>query len=403
MITQITDKVYWVGVVDWESRHFHGHELSIHRGSTYNAYLVVDEKVALIDSVWTPFAKHLLENIAEVIDPAKIDYVVANHSEMDHAGALPEVMRHATNAEMIVSRKGADSIPGHFHEEWPIKAVRTGEKIGLGESELVFVEAPMLHWPDSMFSYLTGQNVLFPNDAFGQHYATAHRFNDEVDQCELYSECLKYYANILTPYSSLVSKKIDEVVALNLPVDVIAPSHGVIWRKNPLQIVTKYAEWAKQEPEPRAVVIYDTMWGGTRRMAEAISEGLKTAGVDSKVFHAVSADRNDTITEVFRAKTVLVGSPTLNNGLLPTIWPVLQDLKGLKFKNKIGGAFGTYGWSGEGVKIIEDHLGQCGFDLPVQGIRYKWQPGESDIAACRRFGEEVGKATKAATEEGGTE
>jgi len=394
MITKMKDKVYWVGAVDWESRHFHGHELSIHRGSTYNAYLIVDQKVALVDTVWTPFADQLMSNIREVVDPAKIDFVIANHSEMDHAGALPEVMRHAPNAELIVSRKGAESIPGHFHEQWPTKPVKTGDKIGLGENELVFVEAPMLHWPDSMFTYLTGKNILMPNDAFGQHYATAHRFNDEVDQSELFEECLKYYANILTPYSSLVTKKIEEVVGLNLPVDIIAPSHGVIWRKDPLQIVNKYAEWAKQIPQQRAVVIYDTMWGGTRRMAEAIGEGLAEAGVDNKVYHAVTADRNDTLMEVFKARTVIVGSPTLNNGLLPTIWPILQDLKGLKFKNKIAGAFGTYGWSGEGVKVIEEHLRDCGFEVPVAGVKYKWQPTAEHIEGCRAFGREIGKATK---------
>jgi len=394
MITQITDKVYWVGVVDWESRHFHGHELSIHRGSTYNAYLILDEKVALIETVWTPFAKQLIANIREVIDPAQIDIVVANHSEMDHAGALPEVMRHAVNAELIASRKGVESIPGHYHTAWPIKAAKTGDKVSLGENELVFVEAPMLHWPDSMFTYLTGRNVLFSNDAFGQHYATAYRFNDQVDQCELFEECLKYYANILTPYSKLVSKKIDEVVGLNLPVDIIAPSHGVIWRKDPLQIVTKYAEWAEQIPDERAVIVYDTMWGGTRQMAEAIGDGLADEGVDNKVYHAVTADRNDTLSEIFKAKTIIVGSPTLNNGLLPTIWPVLQDLKGLKFKNKIAAAFGTYGWSGECVNIIEDHLLSCGFEVPIDGIKFQWQPTTENIERCREFGREVGRATK---------
>ncbi len=394
MITKLTDKIYWVGVVDWESRHFHGHELSIHRGSTYNAYLIMDEKIALVDTVWTPFSKQLMANIREVVDPAKIDYVVANHSEMDHAGSLPEVMRYATTAELIVSKNGAKSIPGHFHEDWEPRVVGTGDKVSLGESDLVFVEATMLHWPDSMFTYCTGDNVLMSNDAFGQHYATAYRFNDKVDQCELYEECLKYYANILTPYSHLVSKKIEEVVGLGLPVDMIAPSHGVIWREDPLQIVNKYAEWARQKPEPYGVIIYDTMWEGTRRMAEAIGQGMADAGVDNKVFHAVTSDRNDTITEVFKAKTVVVGSPTLNNGVLPTIWPILQDLKGLKFKNKIGAAFGTYGWSGEGTKVMAEHLADSGFEVPIEGIRFKWQPTEDDLLECREFGRALGETTK---------
>ena len=394
MVTQLTENVYWVGVVDWESRHFHGHELSIHRGSTYNAYLIVDEKVALIDTVWTPFREKLLSNIREIMDPERIDWVVANHSEMDHSGSLREVMRHATRAQLVVSKKGADSIPGHFHENWKMKIVGTGDRIPLGQKELIFVEAPMLHWPDSMFTYLTGANILMPNDAFGQHYATAYRFNDQVNQCELYEECLKYYANILTPYSALVTKKIEEVLRLGLPVAMIAPSHGVIWRENPLQIVNQYTEWAQQVPEPKAVVIYDTMWEGTRRMAEALGEGLAHAGVENKVFHAVTSDRNDTLMEVFKAKTVLVGSPTLNNGILPSIWPILQDLKGLRFKNKIGAAFGTYGWSGEGVKVMEQHLKDSGFDVPTEGIRFKWHPSAENLVACREFGGRIAEQTR---------
>jgi len=395
MVSQLKENVYWVGVADWELRHFHGHELSTHRGSTYNAYLIVDEKVALVDTVWTPFSKRLIANIAEIIDPAKIDYVVANHAETDHAGSLAEVLRHAPNASLIASKRGADSVEGHFHQGWKFKVVGTGDRLSLGKNELFFIEAPMLHWPDSMFTYLTGLNILMPNDAFGQHYATAYRFNDQVDQCELYEEALKYYANILTPYSQQVSKKIEEFVKLGLPVDIIAPSHGVIWRKDPLQIVSKYAEWAQQKPQPRAVVIYDTMWNGTRRMAEAISEGLAEAGVESKVFHAASADRNDILTEVFKAGAVLVGSPTLNRGLLPTTWPVLQDLKGLGFKNKLGAAFGSYGWSGEGVKVIEEHLRACGFNLPAEGVKCKWQPDADALAQCRELGRSVGRAVKA--------
>jgi len=395
MAIELKQGVYWVGVVDWELRHFHGHELSTHRGSSYNAYLIVDRKIALVDTVWTPFAERLLENIRQVVDPARIDYVIANHSEVDHAGSLAEVLRHTPNAELVVSRRGQDSIEGHFHRGWKYHAVKTGDRIPLGETELLFIEAPMLHWPDSMFTYVVGRNVLLPNDAFGQHYATAFRFNDEVDQEELYAEAQKYYANILTPYSELVTRKINEFVALKLPVDVIGPSHGVIWRKDPLQIVTRYAEWAAQKPARRAVVIYDTMWNGTRRMADAIGEGLAEVGVDTKIFHAVTADRNDVLAEVFKAGAVLVGSPTLNRGLLPTIWPLLQDLKGLQFKNKIAGGFGTYGWSGEGVQVIEAHLKDCGFEVVPEGPRAKWQPDVTALEACRAFGRKTGEALAA--------
>jgi len=254
----------------------------------------------------------------------------------------------------------------------------------------------MLHWPDSMFTYLTRHNLLLPNDAFGQHYATAYRFNDQVDQEELYEEALKYYANILTPFSDLVLKKIDEVLALGLAVDMIGPSHGVIWRKDPLQIVKKYQEWASQRPEQRAVIIYDTMWEGTRKMAEAIGDGLTDAGVDHKILHSVVTDRNDLLVEVFRAKAIIVGSPTLNNSVLPTIAPLFYDLKGLKFKNKLGAAFGCYGWSGEGVRVIEEAFAQAKIPIVRSGIKCKWQPRAEDLEACRTFGREVGEATKKA-------
>jgi anaerobic nitric oxide reductase flavorubredoxin len=386
MVTELSKGVYWVGVVDWDLRHFHGHELSTHRGSTYNAYLIVDEKTVLVDTVWSPFAEQLLANIKEVVDPAKIDYVVANHAEVDHSGGLPTVLRAAPQATLIVSKRGQESIEGHYHQPWKFQPVKTGDKLPIGEGTLAFLEAPMLHWPDSMFTYYTARNLLLPNDAFGQHYATAFRFNDQVDEGELYEEAEKYYANILTPFSKLVTKKIDEVLALGLPVDMIAPSHGVIWRKDPLQIVRKYREWAQQKPEPRAVVIYDTMWEATRRMAEAIGRGLGRCNVPFRLFHMSVSDRNDVITEIFRARAVIVGSPTLNNGLLPTITPILEDLRGLKFQNKIGAAFGSYGWSGESTKAIEEHLGRCNIPLGAKSVLAKWQPKEADLAACEELG-----------------
>jgi flavorubredoxin len=394
MVTELAKGVYWVGVVDWGIRHFHGHELSTHRGTTYNSYLIVDEKVALVDTVWGPFQEQVLENIREVVDPAKIDIVVANHSEPDHSGGLPAVMRQTPQATVVVSPRGEESVEGHYHQPWKFKKVKTGEKISLGGCEMVFVEAPMLHWPDSMFTYLTGKEILMPNDAFGQHYATAFRFNDQVNQEELYTEALKYYANILTPFSSLVTKKIEEVLALKLPVKMIAPSHGVIWRQDPLQIVKKYQEWAAQVPEKSAVILYDTMWEGTRRMGEAVGEGLAAEGVPFKLFPMAISDRNDVITEVFKSKAVIVGSPTLNQGLIPTITPILEDLRGLKFRNKIGAAFGSYGWSGESVKLIEEHLTRCKIPLAAQGVLAKWQPKPADLEECRKLGRAAAKAIK---------
>ncbi|MCX7806120.1 MAG: flavodoxin domain-containing protein [Planctomycetota bacterium] len=396
MIEKLADGVYWVGVVDWSIRHFHGYELSVHRGTTYNAYLVVDEKIALVDTVWGPYRDRLIENIRQVTDPSKIDIVVVNHSEPDHSGALPLVMHWAPKAEVVVSKRGMDSVPGHYHERWNFRAAGTGDRISLGRRELVFVEAPMLHWPDSMFTYLTGSNILMPNDAFGQHYATDFRFNDQVDRNELYCEALKYYANILTPFSDRVAKKISELLDMKLPVDMIAPSHGVIWRKDPMQIVEKYREWAEQIPEERAVIVYDTMWEATRLMAEAIGEGLAAAGVPHRIFRMALSDRNDVLAEIFRSKAVIVGSPVLNGGLLPSVSPILEDIEGLKFKNKIGAAFGSYGWSGECVKLIEERLTGSGVRIVAPGVRAKWQPKPGDLDACRKLGAAVAAAVRGA-------
>jgi len=394
MVTELTKGVYWVGVVDWGLRHFHGHELSTHRGSTYNSYLVIDEKTVLVDTVWGPFQDKLIENIRQIVDPAKIDIMVTNHSEPDHSGGLPAVMRHIPNATVVVSKRGMESVEGYYHQPWNFKAVTTGDKINIGANDLVFVEAPMLHWPDSMFTYLTGRNILMPNDAFGQHYATAFRFNDEVSQKELFEEATKYYANILTPFSNLVTKKIEEVLGLNLQVEMIAPSHGVIWRKDPIQIVKKYQEWAAQVPEKRVVVLYDTMWEATRQMAEAIGDGLAAEGVSYKLFHMAISDRNDVITEIFKSKAIVVGSPTVNNGVLPTLTPILEDIRGLKFQNKVGAAFGSYGWSGESVKLIEEHLTRCKIPIASQGVRAKWQPKTADLSACENLGREVARAVR---------
>jgi len=392
MVTEITKGVYWVGVVDWALRKFHGQELSTHRGSSYNAYLITDKKTVLIDTVWKPFQDQLIANIREVIDPKNIDIVVANHAEIDHSSSLPAIMQYAPNAKVVVSQRGRESIEGHFHQPWGFEVVKTGDKINIGSSDLIFVEAPMLHWPDTMFTYLTGKNLLMTNDAFGQHYATAFRFNDQVNQEELYEEALKYYANILTPFSSMVLKKIEEILSMNLRVDIIMPSHGVIWRTDPLQIVAKYQDWASQKPYKSAVIIYDTMWEGTRLMAEAIGEGLAAENVQYKIFNVGVSDRNDIVAEVFQAKAIILGSPTFNQGILPTMSPILEDLRGLKFQNKIGAAFGCYGWSGESVKIINDHLNICKIESVTQGIRAKWQPKLDDLNKCRELGQKIANA-----------
>ena len=275
MSIKINTSTTWVGEVDWEIRRFHGEEYSTYRGTTYNSYLVKDKKVALIDTVWQPFAKEFISNLIKEIDLSKIDYIIANHAEIDHSGGLPELMKEIPDTPIYCTKNGLKSFKGHYHKDWNFKTVKTGDKLSLGERDLIFIEARMLHWPDSMFCYLTGDNTLFSNDAFGQHYATEFLFNDLVDTEELYQEAIKYYANILTPFSSLVGNKINELLELKLPIDMICPSHGVVWRKDSLQIVNKYLEWSKNYQEDQITIIYDTMWDGTRKMAEAIASGIK--------------------------------------------------------------------------------------------------------------------------------
>ncbi|NLC71710.1 MAG: anaerobic nitric oxide reductase flavorubredoxin [Desulfuromonadaceae bacterium] len=391
MTFKIKDNVSWVGKIDWELRKFHGNELSTHRGSSYNSYLIEEKKVALIDTVWTPFGKEFVDNLAQKIDLNKIDYVVACHGEVDHSGALPMLMHRIPETPIYCTANGVKSLKGQYHKDWNFQVVKTGDRIDLGGKELVFIEAPMLHWPDSMFCYLTGDNTLFSNDAFGQHYASELMYNDLVDQCELWQEALKYYANILTPFSALVTKKINDVLALKLPVDLICPSHGIIWRDNPLQIVEKYLQWADKYQENQITILYDTMWNGTRIMAEKIAAGIRSADekVAVKLCNLAKSDKNDVIDEVFKAKAVLVGSPTINNGILTVVAAILEEIKGLKFRGKKGTAFGCYGWSGESVGILTEDLKKAGFEIVCEGLRVPWRPDEEGVAHCLEFGRKV--------------
>jgi anaerobic nitric oxide reductase flavorubredoxin len=384
----VKNNIYWVGKIDWELRKFHGDEYSTHAGSSYNSYLIKEDKVALIDTVWRPFAKEFVENLANEIDLTKIDFIIANHAESDHIGALPELMRLIPDTPIYCTKNGVKSLKGHYHQDWDFQVVKTGDKLSLGKKELVFVEAPMLHWPDSMFCYLTGDSVLFSNDAFGQHYASEYMFNDLVDQNELAQECIKYYANILTPFSPMVTKKIKEVLSFNLPLDIICTSHGIIWRDKPEQIVEQYLTWADNYQENQITIIYDTMWNGTRVMAEKIAEGIKVADneVNIKLFNLPKTDKNDVITEIFKSKAILVGSPTINKGILVSVAGMLEEIRGLKFKNKKAAAFGCYGWSGESTKIISSELEAAGFDRIDNGIKAMWNPDKESIENCIEYG-----------------
>jgi flavorubredoxin len=389
----VKNNVSWVGKIDWELRKFHGNELSTHRGSTYNSYLIKEEKVALIDTVWGPFAKEFVRNLSTEIDLKKIDYVIANHGETDHSGALPELMRQIPDTPIYCTANGVKSLKGQYHEDWDFKVVKTGDRLSLGKKELIFIEAPMLHWPDSMFSYLTGDNILFSNDAFGQHLASESMFNDTVNQSELMYEALKYYANILTPFSALAEKKINEVLSLNLPIDIICTSHGVMWRDNPKQIIETYLKWANKYKENQITILYDTMWSGTRVMAEQIAKGIVQADktVTVKLINIGRSDKNDAMTEIFKSKAILVGSPTINKGILTAIASLLDEIRGLGFKEKKAAAFGCYGWSGESVRLINDYLKAAGFIVVDDGLKLLWNPDEAGRKSCVDYGRNLAK------------
>ena len=389
MAIQVKNNIQWVGKIDWELRKFHGDEYSTHQGSSYNSYLIQEEKTVLIDTVWLPFGKEFVRDLSQVVDLNSIDYIVASHGECDHSGGLPELLSHIPDTPVYCTKNGVKSLKGHYHEDWNFQVVKTGDRLSLGDKELIFVEAPMLHWPDSMMSYLTGDNVLFSNDAFGQHYASEFMFNDLVDPEELFRECIKYYANILTPFSPMVIKKIHELLGLNLPLDMICTSHGIIWRENPAQIVEKYLDWAADYQENQITIVYDTMWNGTRVMAERIAEGIRSADdqVRVKLFNLAKTDKNDVITEIFRSKAVLMGSPTINRGILVSVAGILEEIKGLKFKKKKAAVFGSYGWSGESNKIMAKELESAGFDLvDNESLRLLWNPDADGRRLCREFG-----------------
>lgn len=388
MAKKITEKVTWVGKVDWELNRFHGDEYSTHRGSSYNSYLVRDKKTVLIDTVWLPYDKEFVSHFKQEIDLNEIDYIIMNHNEIDHSGALPELMREIPHVPIYCTKKGEAIIRGHYHQDWNFVNVKTGDTLDLGTVTLTFIEASMLHWPDTMFTYMSGENILFSNDGFGQHFATESLFNDKVVQEELYYEAAKYYTNIMTLYSPMVTRKIKEIMAMNLPINMICTSHGVIWRDNPMQIVEKYLEWADGYQENQITIIYDTMWNSTRLMAEAITKGIQQVDptVTIKLFNAAKEDKNDIMTEIFKSKAILMGSPTINNGYSYAVAGLLEMAHGLKFKKKKAAAFGSYGWSGDAPKMISEHLKGAGFELVDEGIKKLWIPDEAALEDCVAYG-----------------
>ncbi len=418
-VLKILPDIYSVGIVDWDKRTFHGHTYSTNRGTTYNAYLILDDKIALVDTVYGPFSLELIENIRQIIPPEKIDYIISNHVETDHSGALPAIMNLCPKAKIMGTAKCKEGLFRHYYPEWSdfsgrtsgsrsdtsqndytrdanwnFQIVKTGEKLQLGRRTLSFIEAPMIHWPDSMFTYCLEEALLLSNDAFGQHYATSKYFDDEVDTCELMDEAAKYYANILWPLSSVILRKIEEIQKMDIPIKMIAPSHGIIWRQDPMKIVNAYVSWAKNETTPKVVVMYETMYGATEKMARKIVEGITDAGLSVKLFDVAVADRTEMAKEMVDAKGFIFGSSTHDNGMLPTLAGFLEFVKGLTPKNRIACVFGSHGWAGGAVKEIENILKETGIELVQPGLSVKYVPDQGDIKRCYEYGLDFAKIIK---------
>ncbi|MBC3536875.1 flavodoxin domain-containing protein [Megasphaera hominis] len=385
MRKHVKGNVSWIGYVDWELESFHGDDYSIYNGSSQNAYLIEEEKTVLVDTIWVPHRFDFIENLKKEIDLHKIDYIIANHGECDHSGALTTLMEEIPDTPIYCTANAVRSIEGQYGKRgWNFHVVKTGDSLDIGNGKkLIFVEMRMLHWPDSMATYMTGDNILFSMDAFGQHYAVEELFNDKADQCLLNREAMKYFANILNPFAPILTKKLEEIGKLNLPIEMIAPSHGAIWRTDPLQIVEKYAQWADAYQENQVTIAYDTMWNGTEAIAHKIASEIHAQSPDTvvKVFNIAKSDKNEVMTEVFKSKAIAVGSPTVGCSILSSVAGWLEFLKQLKFKNKRAAAFGCYGWSGESVKILQAKLKESGFDVIDDNIRSQWNPEESDYAA----------------------
>jgi flavorubredoxin len=391
---EIKKDIFWVGVIDWNVRTFHGHTYTTKRGTTYNAYLILDDKITLVDTVYTPFADEFIEKIQEIIPPQEIDYIVVNHVEVDHSGALPAILRLCPKAKLFGTAKCKEGLYKHYFGNWDFQVIKTNDKLTLGKRTLQFIEAPMIHWPDSMFTYCPEEELLLPNDAFGQHYATSERFDDETDSCALMDEAAKYYANILWPLSSVIAKKIDEILKMNISLKMIAPSHGIIWRKDPQKIINAYLSWAKNEIKPKVVVVYETMWGATEKMARKIVQGLTDVGLEAKLFDITQSDRTEIIKQMLDAKGFIIGSSTHDNDMLPSIAGFLEFLKGLAPKNRVAATFGSFGWAGGAVKNMENILKETGIEViqPAQAVKYR--PDENEMKHCWEFGQNFGKRIK---------
>lgn len=386
---QISDHVYWVGAIDWNIRDFHGY--STKRGTTYNAYLITGQTPTLIDTVKKEFYGEMMQRIQSIIDPKQIKYIISNHAELDHAGSLPQAVADLQPEAVYVSAMGLKNLTAQFHQNFNFKTVKTGDKIDLGSDTLSFVEARMLHWPDSMLSYLEKENVLFTNDVFGMHYATSRLFDDENDERLWLLEAEKYYANIVLPYSDIVLRFLNQVEQMGLQPRLIAPDHGFVWRKDPAKIIALYKKWATQTPENKAVIVYDTMWGSTEKMAMQIADGLRANGTTVNVLSMHKCDRSEVALALLHAGALLVGSPVLNSQIFPSLADVLCYLKGLKKKHLIGAAFGSYGWNGAPIDELSNTLETMQVKPVAGALKACFVPDEQINTACWNLGAQISR------------
>jgi flavorubredoxin len=390
MPVELAPSVYWVGVVDWTLRDFHGYVTEM--GSTYNAYLILDDKITLIDTVKKEFVPEMLARVAEIVDPEKIAYIVSNHVEMDHSGGLPEVIPRVKPEKIFCSPQGQAGLKRHFKTDWPFEVVKTGSEVSLGRRTLLFLETPMLHWPDSMMTYVKEEQILFSSDAFGAHHASSERFDDGLPEHppNYLHQVKKYYANILMPFGPLITQLFTRIEQLGLPFKMIAPDHGLIYRQ-PGRVLTAYQRWAAGAVEQKGLVIYDTMWHSTEMLAQAFTQGLMDAGGEAQMYHLRRTHYSDIVTEVLEAGLLLFGSPTLNNGMFPTMGEFLTYLAGLRPVNKAAAAFGSYGWSGQAVGLINRALEEMKLKLVHEGFRVKYIPDPEELAAARALGAKLAK------------
>jgi len=385
MPVELVPKVYWVGAVDWTIRDFHGYLTEA--GTTYNAYLILDEHITLIDTVKAEFVPEMLARVEEIVDPEKITYIVSNHVEMDHSGGLPQTIARVRPEKVFCSPKGRAGLARHFQQDWPFVEVKTGAELSLGRYTLTFLETPMLHWPDSMMTYLKEEQLLFSSDGFGAHLASSERFDNHLPAFppDYLHQLKKYYANILMPMGGLILQLFKKVADLGLTFRMIAPDHGLIYRR-PAWVLEAYRKWAEGLPEPKGLVIYDTMWHSTEMLAQALTQGLMDAGAEAQLHHLRRTHMSDIITEVLDAGLLLLGSPTLNNQMFPTMGGFLTYLKGLQPKNKAAAAFGSYGWSGQAVRLINQELEAMKLKIVHEGFQCQYIPTPDDLAAARALG-----------------